>query len=287
MPAVLDAYSSISNFRFNIPSLLIIYNDLKKRYDFPAKINRAKELPKYKNIVFKNIKYKYPESNKFALDKINIKIKKGTSNGFAGFTGSGKTTLIDIFLGLLIPQEGELLIDETKINSDNIKNWQKEIGYVSQQIYLSDDTIANNIAFGIPFKEINWIKLYKATKIACVDEFVSKLEDKYLTIVGERGVKLSGGQRQRIGLGRALYKSPSILVLDEATSALDNVTEKLVMKNIYQDSNNITLIIIAHRISTIENCDKIFVLKNGKIEAKGNYFELLNESPLFNKLALN
>ena len=204
----------------------------------------------------------------------------------AGFTGSGKTTLVDILLGLLIPNKGNLSIDENEINYLTSRSWQRKIGYVSQNIYLSDESIASNIALGCSVDQINWERLERAAKIACLDEFILGLKDEYYTIVGERGVRLSGGQRQRVGLARAFYNSPKILIMDEATSSLDNITEKKVMKNIFEESKEITLFIIAHRISTIEKCEQIILLKDGIIEDKGNYNELIKRSEFFRKLAL-
>ena len=186
---------------------------------------------------------------------------------------------------MLYPEKGQFLLDDEVLNISNIRSWQKNIGYVSLSIYLTDDSIAANIALGLRTSEISWENLHKVSKIACLHDFVSNLKDGYYTNVGERGVKLSGGQIQRIGLARALYKSPKVLVLDEATNALDNITEKKVMNNIYAYCREITLIIIAHRISTIEKCDKIFLLREGKIEGSGSYDELIKENSLFRNLA--
>ena len=286
MPAVLNLFSSISNFKFYIPSLNAIHKDLSlhktSNQNFSEKIL---EEPK-KSIKFNSIYYKYPKSNKYALKNINLDIEIGSSNGLAGFTGSGKTTLIDILLGLLIPVKGNLSIDDNEINFLNSRSWQRKIGYVSQNIYLSDESIASNIALGCPLNQINWEKMERAAKIACLDEFILGLKDQYYTTIGERGVRLSGGQRQRVGLARAFYNSPKILILDEATSSLDNITEKMVMKNIFEEAKEITLFIIAHRISTIEKCEQIILLKDGIIEDKGDYNELVKRSEFFRKLAL-
>ena len=284
MPAFLDIYASISTLAYFRPSLNIIYDDIKNSNKKLTRVKKSGNLSLSKFIELKNIYYKYPESDKFSLENINLKIKAGTSNGFAGFTGSGKTTLIDLLLGLLYPEKGQILLDNIVLNENNARGWHRNIGYVSQNIYLSDDSIAANIALGVKEDEIKWDQLYKASKIACLDEFVMSLKDNYYSLVGERGVKLSGGQIQRIGIARALYYFPKVLILDEATSALDNITEKRVMNNIFQECQKITLIIIAHRITTIEKCDTIFLLKDGKLEASGDYGKLAKENYLFRNL---
>ena len=197
-------------------------------------------------------------------------------------TGSGKTTLVDIILCLLDVKEGTLKIDGQIINRDNQISWQRYIGYVPQKIYLADDTIAANIAFGKNFENINMDKLISAAKVANLHEFIiDELPLQYQTTVGENGVKLSGGQRQRIGIARALYNEPKVLVLDEATSALDNQTEKLVMEALNNASKEITIIMIAHRLSTIKKCDKIFLLQDGEVKAEGSYDELIKSNNFF------
>ena len=286
MPAILNLYSSISNFKFYIPSLMAIHKDLYLNQKYKPHYSESKLKEPKKLIKFNSIYYKYPESTKYALENINLEFKIGSSTGLAGFTGSGKTTLVDILLGLLIPEKGKVYIDNNEINYLNVKSWQSKIGYVSQNIYLSDDSIASNIAFGSSIEKIDWGKMHRAAKIACIHEFILGLDHKYHTIVGERGIRLSGGQRQRIGLARAFYNCPKILIMDEATSSLDNITEKKVMKNIFVESKEITLFIIAHRISTIENCGKIILLKDGKLEDQGKYNELIERSSFFRKLAL-
>ena len=199
-----------------------------------------------------------------------------------GSTGSGKTTLVDIILGLFQAQEGFLKVDGKIIDKDNSKNWRKTIGYVPQHIYLADDTIRSNIAFGVKLEEINHEQVKKAAKIANLDSFVSnELPLKYDTVVGERGIRLSGGQRQRIGIARALYNNPQLLILDEATSALDDLTEKSVIDEINNLSDKITIILIAHRLSTIKKCNMIYVLDHGKIQNKGKFEELIKTSNHF------
>jgi ABC-type multidrug transport system fused ATPase/permease subunit len=203
-----------------------------------------------------------------------------------GPTGSGKTTLVDIILGLLPPQQGRLLVDDTEVRDDNLRNWQRNLGYVPQQIYLTDDTITRNIAFGLKDDEIDLGALEEAARIANLHDFIfNELPWGYKTIIGERGVRLSGGQRQRVGIARALYHNPEILVLDEATSSLDGVTEDAVLKALENAAQVKTLIIIAHRLTTVMDCDVIYLMDKGRIVASGAYGELVNSNAQFRALA--
>ena len=230
-----------------------------------------------KEIVLKNIFYNYPNASITALKDINLKIPAKNTIGFIGKTGSGKTTAIDIILGLLDPQKGKLQVDEKIITKENSKAWQGLIGYVPQHIYLSDDTVSANIAFGVNSNDINQKAVEKASKIANLHQFVlDELPNKYQTTIGERGVRLSGGQRQRIGIARALYHDPKLLVLDEATSALDNQTEQAVMDAVNNLNKDITIILIAHRLDTVKNCNIIFKLDKGRLVGQGTYNELIN-----------
>ena len=232
MPAIQEIYGSFSKLAFFRPSLDILYEDLKKlkRSDYKQEEG---VLPLNKSIELKNISYSYPNSERTALKDINILIPSNSTIGLVGATGSGKTTTVDIILGLLEAQNGNLEIDGKIINKQNSRSWQRSIGYVPQQIYLSDDTISANIAFGVNPNEINQEAVERASKISNSYEFIKKeLPNQFQTKIGERGVKLSGGQRQRIGIARAIYHNPQVLILDEATSALDNLTEKAVMNSI-------------------------------------------------------
>ena len=186
---------------------------------------------------------------------------------------------MDIILGLLEPQKGTLEVDSQIISKDNVRAWQRSIGYVPQQIFLADDTIEANIAFGVKSKDIDQLAILNASKIANLHEFVEKeLPEKYQTFIGERGIRLSGGQRQRIGIARALYHNPQVLILDEATNALDNNTEKAVMEAVNKLSKNLTIILIAHRLNTVKNCDKIYKLEKGKVVGEGKYDELISDN---------
>jgi ABC-type multidrug transport system fused ATPase/permease subunit len=215
-------------------------------------------------IVFKNINYHYPNSSKNILENINFQIKKGDLVGIIGKSGSGKSTLIDLLIGVLIPSQGKICVDGIDIN-DNLASWQGKIGYVPQNIYLTDDSLKNNIALGIDEKDIDENLLNESIINADLFDFIQSLPKQLDTSVGERGVRLSGGQRQRIGIARALYHKPSILVLDEATSALDNETEKKVMNSVIKLKNKITIIVIAHRLTTLKECNYILKLQEGKL----------------------
>ncbi|MDC1006917.1 ABC transporter ATP-binding protein [Candidatus Pelagibacter sp.] len=288
IPALQQIYSSLTQLNFSKPALYSLNKDLMSlKFSEPVK-KTHKAFKLNKQLIFKNISYKYPKTEKYVLNDVSLNIPAYSKIGIVGTTGGGKTTLIDLLLGLLTPTHGKIFVDDNMIKSDNVRSWQESIGYVPQQIYLADDTVTSNIAFGIDVNNIDHQALEKAAKIANLHDFViSELPSGYSTIIGERGVRLSGGQRQRIGLARSLYHKPDVLILDEATSSLDNITEKMVIDEINNLEDKITIIIIAHRLSTVKNCDKIFLLEKGKIKIEGNYEELLNKSIDFKKLNLN
>jgi len=273
MPAVQQIYTSFTRLTYIGSTLDTLYNDLKSL----KPLNKNQEVLFFnKSITLNNIFYSYPNSSRTALEAISLNIPVKSTIGLIGATGSGKTTLIDVILGLLKPQKGTLEVDEKIITEQNSRSWQRSIGYVPQHIFLVDDSIAANIALGINDKDIDQDLVEKVSKIANLHEFVvNELSEKYQTHIGERGVRLSGGQRQRIGIARALYHNPKLLILDEATNALDNITEKKVMENIYKLSKEITIIIIAHRLDTIENCDIIYKLYEGKQIKQKSYSELI------------
>lgn len=275
MPALQNVYGSFTQLTFVGPSLNKLYNDLNNLKNI-NQLESKSIIPLNENIILENINYNYPNSSKKTLSDISLKIPAKTTVGFIGATGSGKTTTVDIILGLLEPQKGSLKIDNTIINKKNLRSWQSKIGYVPQHIYLADDTIAANIAFGEDPKKMNYEIIDKVSKIANINDFINnELPNKYQTIIGERGVRLSGGQRQRIGIARALYNDPEILVMDEATSALDNDTEQAVMEAIKKLSNKLTIILIAHRLRTVKICDIIFKFEKGKLINSGKFNDLI------------
>jgi ABC-type multidrug transport system fused ATPase/permease subunit len=278
IPALQQIYDAFVQISFTRPTLDKLYEEFKL-----SKNNNIKQhqniLTFNKSITLNYIDYYYPNSTKTVLKDINLTIPVKSSVAFIGPTGCGKTTLVDIIIGLLVPQKGTLKVDEEIITYQNTVDWQKSIGYVPQNVFLLDDTIASNIAFGVEHKNINQEKIEKASKIANLHNFVvDELPKKYQTIVGERGVRLSGGQRQRIGIARALYHNPNVLILDEATSALDNQTEKIVMNAVKKLTNKITIIMIAHRLGTVKDCDKIFLLDKGKIIKEGTFDEIISSN---------
>jgi ABC-type multidrug transport system fused ATPase/permease subunit len=266
MPALQQIYSSFTQLTFAGPSINKLYSDLNnlKAYE---KDQEQNNLTFNKAITLNHVDYNYPNTSRTALKDINLSIPLNSIVGLIGPTGCGKTTTVDIILGLLEPKNGTLEVDGKVITEQNSRAWQRLIGYVPQQIYLSDDTIMANIAFGIEYKDIDQDMIKKVSKIANLHDFViEELPKQYQTIVGERGIRLSGGQRQRIGIARALYHNPKVLILDEATSALDNQTEEAVMKSINNISKDITIILIAHRLNTVENCDIIFRFDKGSLK---------------------
>ncbi len=289
MPALQQAYQSFSKLRFVLPAVDLIVNEFKKLSinTINHNDNNQNKLSLKKGIELDKLSFSYPNTSKEIIKNINLFIKAKSTIGFVGETGSGKSTTVDLILGLLKYQKGTIKIDDNEINKLNIRSWQKNIGYVPQNIYLADASIEQNIAFGIDEKNIDFEQVLFVSNIANLHDYVSNLDLGYKTIVGERGVRLSGGQRQRIAIARALYSNPEILVLDEATSALDNLTERAVMEAINNLRNKITIIIIAHRLSTIRNCDKICLFKNGRIHKQGNYDFLSANSEDFKKMIIN
>ena len=274
LPALQQIYAALSQLTFVGPSIDKLHDDFKNLK--LININQDQSvLPLNKTINLKNINYNYPNTSRTALKDINLIISAKSTIGFVGTTGSGKTTIVDIILGLLEAQKGTLEVDGKTITRQNSRSWQRSIGYVPQHIYLSDDTIAANIAFGVEPKDIDQEAVEKVCKIANLHNFViDELPKQYQTTTGERGVRLSGGQRQRIGIARALYHNPKVLILDEATSALDNKTEKVVMDAVNNLNKEITIILIAHRLDTVKNCDVIFKLEKGQLVGQGTYEEL-------------
>ncbi len=287
MPALQQIYAAVTQLKFVGPALSALHTDLLSLEPVEIDGKMQKPMPLINCIELNNIFYQYPNADAPALNRINLSIPARSTVGLVGSTGSGKTTTVDLILGLLEPQEGTLCIDGQVVNASNRRQWQKSIGYVPQHIYLADDTVSANIAFGLAPEILDQEAVERAAKIANLHDFVIQdMPQGYNTMVGERGVRLSGGQRQRIGIARALYHNPSVLILDEATSALDNITEQSVMDAVNNLGHNITTILIAHRLTTIRECDQIYLLENGAVKANGTFSELVEKSDQFKVMAL-
>lgn len=284
-PSFQQIYSGISNIKFNLPALDNIAREFNDSRPIKTELNKTNSMVFRNKIIVNKVNFSYEGSDTNILDKLELEILKNTTVGFVGSTGSGKTTLIDIILYLLMPSSGSVSIDGIEINSKNKSVWQKQIGYVPQSIYLTDDTILKNIAFAVPLEELNFDQVKRAAKMANIHNFIQTLPDKYETLVGERGVRLSGGQIQRIGIARALYHDPDVLILDEATSSLDGATESIIIDSIRSLLHEKTIIMIAHRISTVQDCDVIHLMANGKIIESGSYEYLIKNSDEFRKIA--
>ena len=279
MPSVNRILNAVQKLRYGLVPINNLYEDFQILEQEPvvASIDSPKKILLQDDICIADITYSYYEAPAAALSNLSIRIKKGESVGIIGPSGSGKSTLVDLILGLLTPDTGQILIDGQDIQN-NLRLWQDQIGYVPQAIYLTDDTLRRNVAFGLPHSQIDDLAVKRAIQSAQLEEFVSSLPDGLETFVGERGIRLSGGQRQRIGIARALYHEPGVLVLDEATSALDTATEKGVMEAVTALHGSKTVIIVAHRLSTVENCDLLCRLEQGRLIATGTPAELLKVS---------
>ncbi|MDI9370210.1 MAG: ABC transporter ATP-binding protein [Synergistota bacterium] len=286
MPALQQIYAAVMQLYYNQPILDRLHADL-------ADQSRATDddespdpdIPFDRRILLQDIRFRYPDGVLDVLDGLTLDIPKNAVIGLVGATGSGKTTLVDIILGLLVPQQGRMLVDEAPITEDNVRAWRRKIGYVPQEIYLSDDTIRRNIAFGVPDERIDDDRVREAARIAALDAFIRTLPEQYDTVIGERGVRLSGGQRQRIGLARALYRDPEVLVLDEATSSLDGATEEAVLNAVRGAAQARTVIMIAHRLNTLKDCDAIYIIEDGRLTDSGRYDELMRRNRIFMRMA--
>lgn len=283
IPLLQGIFININTLRYVGPPLEALSKELFNLKNSNLVEQECKDIIKLeKKISLKKINFKYSNETKFGLRNINMNISARSLIGIVGSTGSGKTTLIDIILGLLETQDGKLEIDGKIINNLNRRSWQRSIGYVPQQIYLSDDTIISNIAFGVEPNKINKNAVIDAAKISHLHDFVdSNLPLKYQTVVGERGAKLSGGQKQRIGIARALYHNPQVLIMDEATNALDNLTEQKVINSILKLKESKTIILITHRLSSLKNCDNIILIEEGQIIDQGNFEQLSQNRVIF------
>jgi ABC-type multidrug transport system fused ATPase/permease subunit len=292
IPALQMIYQQFTSLRQGVPTLESVHQDMVglDRKDAMARSRRERIAPKplTRRLELSGIRYAYPGTERSALRGLDMAIEANTTIGIVGGTGAGKTTLVDIMLGLLDPAEGEMRVDGEVINAEARRAWQKTLGYVPQTIFLTDGTVAENIAFGHAPDQIDHAAVERAARIAALHDFVTKeLPKGYDTTVGERGVRLSGGQRQRVGIARALYHDPAMLILDEATSALDNLTERAVMEAVHNITGQKTIVMIAHRLSTVRNCDRIFVLRDGQVAASGRFDELVRTDDEFRKMAAN
>lgn len=288
LPALQQIYSSLSQIKGNTAAFEAVKDDLEKSFD-SQKTNSdtvvSTPINLKRSIKLSNIEFTYPGKERPAVDGVNMSIPVNSVIGLVGTSGSGKSTLIDLLLGLLTPQQGGIYVDDIRITADNKRAWQDLLGFVPQSIFLSEGSIAENIAFGIPAKDISLKQVNKALNLANLTELVEQLPDGVNTRVGERGVQLSGGQRQRIGIARALYHEAEVLVFDEATSALDGITEKIVMDAIHEFSGQKTIVMIAHRLKTVEKCDLIYFMEHGKIIDYGTYQELVVRNVKFKEMA--
>lgn len=269
LPLMQQLYSSWAIIQASVVSLNDVIKVLEEDDSNQVFTSNINELKFNNAIEFQNVSFSYLDGAGDVLKSINLSIKKGSRIGVIGPTGCGKSTLIDVLMGLIPPKKGRLLVDGVPITDFNLKNWQTKIAHVPQAIFLTDKSIAENIAFGISKDKIDYGRVENSAKLAQLSATIERWPNAYATVVGERGVRLSGGQRQRIGIARALYKQSEVIVLDEATSALDAATEADVMRAVESLSKDLTLVIVAHRLSTLKNCDYILNLKDGEVESYG------------------
>ncbi|MBA3324886.1 MAG: ABC transporter ATP-binding protein [Rhodobacteraceae bacterium] len=288
LPALQLIYMGLTQMRFGRPALDKLYADISEHLPpvaAPAADADAPAIRLRARLELRDVRYAYPNAERGALNGLDLAVEARTSVGVVGGTGAGKTTAVDVILGLLRPQAGALVVDGVPVSDAAVRGWQKSIGYVPQHIFLVDDTVTANVAFGVEPKDVDAAAVERAARIAELHDFVTaELPLGYKTMLGERGVRLSGGQRQRIGIARALYHDPDVLVLDEATSALDNLTERVVMDAVQNLGREKTIIMIAHRLSTVRDCDRIFLLEGGRVVAEGTYDALVESNAEFRRL---
>ncbi len=278
IPSFQQIYMNITNIKTNISALDSIDYDLQKSIENKFTYEEKKEnFNSFKNITLKDIGFTFKDRKEFKISNLNLNITANSIVGIAGQSGSGKSTIINLILGLLEPNRGNISVDGKNLDKQNIKSWQKNIGYVPQSIFLCEGTLKENIAFGIDHKNIDNKLIEKAINLADLSDFVSTLPKNVDTKLGERGVQLSGGQQQRVGIARALYHDPNILIFDEATSSLDENSEKNIMKAIDKFSRLKTIIIIAHRTNTLKKCDNIFIIDHGSVVNEGNFKSLFEK----------
>jgi ATP-binding cassette subfamily C protein len=287
MPSLSKLFSALTSLRDNVAAVDTLYADLKDGIalrQHPSEDKKPRTAFSYtRNIRLEKLSYSYPQTNQNVIDGVDLVIERGQSVAFVGASGAGKTTLVDLVLGLLEPTSGDIRVDGREIH-DDLYGWQSLIGYIPQDTYVTDDTLRRNIALGRTDAEIDHVQIERVLRLAQLSAFVEDLPQGLETDVGERGARLSGGQRQRIGIARALYHDPDVLVMDEATSALDGETEKEITTAINQLSGKQTLIIIAHRLSTVRHCDVIVLLEAGRIVDQGSFASLVERNAEFHHL---
>jgi ABC-type multidrug transport system fused ATPase/permease subunit len=284
IPSLNAITTSLTTLRFRKPSFELIVHEIKKLKENKNSEIKEKLIVENKKtfnfkdeLIIKDVHFKYLDANKAVLENLDLKIKKGSKVGIIGRSGAGKSTLVDLILGLLKPQKGQIYVDENKLH-EVVNSWQGQIGYIPQEIYLLDDSIKNNIAFGIEKENINDELINNVVKVAQLEELVLSLPNKLETVIGNRAVKLSGGEKQRIAIARAVYNNPEILILDEATSALDIDNENKILDEINRNLSDKTIIIISHRNNTVKNCDIIYVMEDGKIIDNGKFQDVMKRN---------
>ncbi len=287
MPALQQVYQNLSLIRFHSPALEHVQKEMAALDTRVRVRGTGTPAPRLATALeLRDVTFSYPQTEAPALRGLSLHIPARSTVGVVGSTGAGKSSVADMILGLLRPDSGALVVDGVEITPDNMRSWQDQLGYVPQQIYLADTTIAGNIAFGIPEDEVDMAAVERAARMASLHDFVTtELAQGYATEVGERGVRLSGGQRQRVGIARALYHDPEVLILDEATSALDNLTERAVMEAVDNVGGQKTILLIAHRLGTVRKCDTIFLLEHGQLVAEGDFDALIEQNPRFRQMA--
>jgi ATP-binding cassette, subfamily B, bacterial PglK len=285
LPTLQQSYSSWAGIVGSDASLTDVLGMLDQPLPADALRPAPAALPFREAARFIAVHFRYSSDGPWILNGLDFTIRKGSRVGIVGTTGSGKSTTLDLLMGLLMPSKGEIVVDGQPVAGERVRAWQRTIAHVPQSIFLADTTLAENIAFGVPRAAIDLGRVEKAARQAQIADFVDSCDEGYDTLIGERGVRLSGGQRQRIGIARALYKQASVLVFDEATSALDNATERSVMDAIEGLNRDLTIVLIAHRLTTVRRCDTIMELEHGRVVAQGTYEELLQSSPSFRRMA--
>jgi len=288
MPSFNRIATNLAQIRFHKRSLYAFYDDLLPRRWFTPLPSAHEEVPMSftKAITYDQVSFAYSRDGENVVHDLSLVIHKPSSVALVGSSGAGKSTIIDLLLGLVYPQNGSIKIDGIALDPMNIDAWRKQVGYVPQRVVLLDDSVAANVAFGVPTDERNMKQVEWACKVAKIDQFIEQeLEYGYQTNLGENGIRLSGGQAQRIAIARALYRKPSVLILDEATAALDSITEREIIETIEELAGKMTIIMIAHRLNTVKHCDMIYLLNKGRVADLGTYNALIERNKQFQDMA--